>query len=179
MSTFYFRGPLLAMSKVHDLFIALTPRMPPQVHLHFPPAGDIISAETGQLTGAWSDVPLGDLVGTDGGGNYAAPAGACLTWNTASILDGTRVKGRTFIVPLSNTQYDDGSLSAASLAVLTNAANAFVAASAPDNFVVWHRPYPGRPAGVLPARAAHPGAAASVTSSSVRDTVAILTSRRD
>jgi hypothetical protein len=103
-----------------------------------------------------------------GSGSYAAPAGAVITWLTGLVHQGRRVRGRTFLVPLSNTALEsNGTLSTGFLTNCRNAATAYVASAA--NPCIWARPDPGTTN----------GAAFAVAAGTVLDKVAILTSRRD
>lgn len=103
-----------------------------------------------------------------GSGTYAAPAGAVITWLTGLVHQGRRVRGRTFLVPLSGSALEsNGTLSAAYLTNVRNAASAYIASAA--NPAIWCRPDPGTTN----------GAAFTVAAGSVQDKVAILSSRRD
>lgn len=101
-------------------------------------------------------------------GGYSALSGACVNWLTGSIVNGKRVRGRTFVVPLAANCYDvDGSLTANFLTTVRAAAATLVSAS---DLAIWHRPTsPG----------ATDGSAATVSASSVNDKMAYLSSRRD
>ena len=143
--------------------------------------GDVINSATGAIEGSWTaPAILPSTTATPAGTVYASPAGLTLRWTTGTVADGSRIVGRTFIVPCASTMYEsDGTLNPALLLTVQNAAANFVAAAAPG-FVIWHRPRLARAAvGTLKALTAHPGSLAIVTGSSVRDKVAILRSRRD
>lgn len=142
-------------------------------------SGDIINSATGAIEGTWV-APAIAPSGSGGSLDYAGPAGATITWLTNTVADGSRVRGRTFLVPGAAGAFDsDGTLKPAVRAGIEAAAANFVAAAAPT-LVVWHRPRLARPAtATLPALAAHGGSLAPVTGSSVPDRVQILRSRRD
>lgn len=98
---------------------------------------------------------------------YAAPAGAVVEWRASGVLNGRRVKGRTYLVPLnSGTFQDDGTLAPATMTAILGAANALLAAAdaATHPLVVYS-----------PTHEAHD----TVTSVRVNDKAAILRSRRD
>lgn len=155
------------MADLHSFFSALTTWLPTSVHISFPAAGDSYNDVTGALTGSWTASTNADVVGGSLD-SYAAPAGACVTWNTAGIVNGRRVRGRTFIVPVARNGYDtDGTLAAALVNALDTAAANLVTASA-GGLLVWHRPVSGS------GGSAHP-----VTGHRVRDKIAVLRSRRD
>lgn len=163
-----------------DVFwTSVLPYMPPVVHAQVQTGGDQIDDETGDLIGSWVGVARAIETGS-GGADYAAPAGACVTWLTPIIRDGHRIKGRSYLVPLSQEFYqNDGSLQTDALAAVVAAAEAFVTAAA-GNLRIWHRPRLAR--AETPehkALTAHVGSQAAVISSAVADKVAVLRSRRD
>jgi hypothetical protein len=167
------------LPSLHTFWGEVAMKLPNDVAIQAENAGDIISDATGDLVGAWT----ADAVGNDGGidsNPYAAPSGAVVTWLTAQVLDGRRLRGRTFIVPLAGSKYQsDGSLDAATISVIQAAANQLISAQS-SSFVIWHRPFAGSPAvGSRAARPAHDGGHAFVTSAVVHDFTAVLRSRRD
>lgn len=141
-------------------------------------SGDIINSGTGAIEGTWT-APTIAPSGSGGSAQYAGPAGATVTWVTNTVADGSRIRGRTFLVPGAASAFqDDGTLIPSIVAGIKTVADAFVAATAPT-FVVWHRPRLARAAtGTLPAQTAHPGSLAPITGSRVPDRVQILRSRR-
>lgn len=141
--------------------------LPTGVTLTFPTQIDILEPGTGILLDAVPVSTTGPITGIDGG-VYAAPAGMCVTWRTTGIVNGQRVRGRTFLVPLGQSMMQaDGTPSTTSVNNASSAAAALIAA-APE-LVVWHRPISVTAGG---------GEAHPVISANVRDTVAMLTSRR-
>lgn len=167
------------LNSVHTFWSAVAPEMPGDVTMNVETSGDIIDDATGALVSAYSEAALAPIVGSASGG-YAAPCGGLVRWNTATILDGRRLRGRTFIVPMTGF-YDDaaGGFTDAQVAVIKSAADAFIAAQS-ASFVIWHRPAAARLAGEDgPARAAHAGGHGLVTGSGVTGKFAVLRSRRD
>lgn len=146
--------------------------------------GDEIEDTTGALVGAWDDHTSDHVVTGGGIGPYAPPVGALVQWRTGVILDGSRVQGHTFVVPMSGNSYDaSGFIASTFRTPMQSAADAFVAAES-SSFVIWHRPFPGRAAGPgtppkPTAKAAHDGGHALVTSAVVPGKTAVLRSRRD
>ena len=116
--------------------------LPTGLTIQVPSTGDIISDTTGAITGAWSDgTPVAVVTGT-AAGVYAGNAGAVVHWLTGAVINGRRLRGRTFLVPLIGSAYDaNGSLSATTITAITNAATTLVAAIG-TNLLVWHRPVP-------------------------------------
>jgi hypothetical protein len=149
------------------------------VNLQVESAGDILEDTTGVITGAWTATPVLPVVGT-GAALHAAPVGASVAWLTSTILDGHRLKGRTYLVPLGSDCFaGDGTLDGPRMANIAAAAVTFVAAEAGD-LVVWHRPRIATAATAYhPAVTARAGGHGLVTGSSVADVAAVLTSRRD
>ena len=137
------------------------------VTITVPDSGEVLEDTTGVLEDVWTSTAGAPFAG-GAGGVVAAGVGACITWKTGGIIDGRRLRGRTFIVPLSSTAYEaNGTLTAAALTALTNFGNSMMA-SGP--LAVWHRPT---------SEAAADGNSYGVVSFSVREKVAFLSSRRD
>lgn len=167
VSTFYSDGTTGFQAVLTDFYTAIKGYLPNQQVVDVAADGDIIDSETGLITSSWTTTPNVGVTGT-GGPSYPAGVGACVTWRTAAVIEGKRVRGRTFIVPLTTAAYDqDGTLIAECLTAL-RAASADVVAS--GQFYVFSRP---RLSPVLP------GSAVPFTASTVTDKVAYLSSRRD
>lgn len=146
---------------------AIADQLPAGVNLSVPATGDTIDDATGTLVSSWASGVDTQVIGSANGA-FAAPAGACITWDTDGIANGRRVRGRTFLVPLGGTALDTGgTLSGTALNDIRAAATALVDAAAGD-FLVWHRPT----AGVG-------GSSHSVVGSRLADKAAVLRSRRD
>lgn len=145
----------------------LTNHMPIGVTVTVPNNGDTIEAETGRLVDVWSFGSEGVFQGIDQG-KYPGGVGATIGWLTAGIVNGHRVRGRTFVVPLDSTRYaTDGTLDASVVSDLMAAAQTLQASLGEDH-LIWHRPSKGGSNG-----SAHP-----VVGYRVRDRVATLSSRR-
>lgn len=179
VATMYFLNTETVMASLQAFWEDLAGSMPVDVAIFIPPAGDIIDDATGTITGAWSDEPPASIPGTSAS-TYVAAAGGLISWETSTILDGRRLRGRTFVVPLASPNFfTDGSLTDAMTGLLLTTGNALALAE-DENFCVWHRPYPGREATEgHPARAAHAGSHGLVTSVRAPGRGAILRSRRD
>ena len=152
--------------------------MPATVTLTTEPEGDIFDDTNGQITGSWTEGT--DAVSTGSASTYAGPVGASVTWRTSGVVGGKRVKGRTFIVPLNGDNYDSfGSLTDPLLTLLRGAASTLVAAS-PGQLLVWSRPIV---IGDLDSKGEQKpirdGSTWAVGAASVRDSVAVLRSRRE
>lgn len=132
-----------------------------------PTSGDTIEDTTGELVGTWAAAGGGAVVGT-AGNLAAAGVGASVSWLTGGIVRGHRLRGRSYIVPLSLQAYDsDGTLTAPALTAVQNFGNALVGGNV---LAVWHRPT---------SKGAADGTSYGAIQARVRDKVAFLSSRRD
>lgn len=134
--------------------------------VNYPSSGDIIDSGTGAIVGTWTDTPQSPT-----GGNLSdAPVmgvGARVEWITGVVLNGRRVRGRTFIVPLAKSRFEGpGMLTSGCVSTLQSAASALVAAT---DLRIWSRP--GPTPGAM-------GGSALVVSAAVPDQVSWLRSRR-
>lgn len=179
VSTFYAINAASMISPLNTFYSLLAGALPNDVTATVQNTGDVIEATTGALVDTWTGPVQPPTVGANAG-TFASPSGATVSWLTPAIMDGHRLKGRTFLVPLGGNSYDtDGSLDFGVMGSIGQRAAELVAASA-SNFVVWHRPFAGRAATpTSPARPAFSGAFAFVTGYVVPEKVAVLRSRRD
>lgn len=153
---------------VHTFFTAIASRLPGVVRLRVDPNVERLDEASGEIVAfeLATDRPV--ISGTTTG-NFSSATGACITWMTAGVRNGRRIRGRTFLVPLASAAYDtDGTLNPTARTNIETAAQALN-----DDFgglVVFSRPSgPG----------ATDGQAALVTGVRVTDKTAILRSRRD
>lgn len=113
--------------------------MPSNVFINVPPDGDTIEVETGLLQNVWSDGVTHTYTGGQGGA-HAAGVGVCITWLTAGIVNGKRIRGRTFIVPLGGSRFDtDGTILDNTLSGIREATNTLLGAM-DDGLMIYHRP---------------------------------------
>ena len=158
--------PNVLAPSIRLFFEAIKGLLPQNTTIQYPSASDTVTTETGQIVGT---VPVSALTATVSSavGAFSGSSGGVVHWLTSGFSAGRRVRGRTFLVPLTNGAYDtNGSLSTAALGTLTTAASGLVTAGSPT-FVVWARPTSFRA-----------GSAHTVTASSVPDLSAVLRSRR-
>lgn len=150
-----------------DFFHAVDDVIPGGNSVVVPGDGDIIDETNGELVDVWSEGAAVTVPGADGVPQAAAGVGACINWLTAGIVNGKRVRGRTFVVPMSTSRYDAaGTLSAPAITALE--AGGLLLAT--GGLGVWHRPT--TPGGT-------DGSFHMATAFRVRDRVAFLSSRRD
>jgi hypothetical protein len=155
------------MAPIRTAFLGLAGILPTGLTITYPTAGDLVDEFTGTLLGAYSSASVAATNGS-GAAASAAGVGACVTWQTGQVVAGRRLRGRTFLVPLSSGAYDvDGTLTTTAKNTIQTFADAM---NAIPEFCVWHRPS---------GKGASDGASRLVSGVTVKDKVAILTSRRD
>lgn len=138
---------------------------------------DIIDAVTGVLITTFSSAPLAVISGTGAAapGYGPTPSGILLTLNTSTVSSGSRIRGRSFFVPVGNAVDANGSPNAEYLATVLAAGQRLMSTVGPGgHLTVWRRPR--KASTLLPAR---PGTSALVTGVTVRDKYTVLRSRRD
>lgn len=141
--------------------------VPQGVTITVPSTGDVIDDQTGQITGGWARSGGGSFSSNLLTQNAAAGCGANVTWDTATVINGRRMRGRTFLVPLGAQVYEaDGTLSSGTLALVNAFATALRAAG---GLRILRRP--GGPTGPG-------GTSGAVTGHRVPDHVSVLRSRR-
>lgn len=161
------------VSGILSAFSAQSKLLPTNVTVQVPGAGDVIEDTTGQLVDVWSAAG-GGLVAGNGSSQCAAGVGANITWLTGGIINGRRLRGRTFIVPLAlrdpgsgDEFYDtDGTLGTVCRGRVTTLATDLMATGP---LAVWHRPT--TPGG-------SDGNSYGVVASRIPDRVSTLRSRR-
>lgn len=178
VNTFYSLDAPAAMEHIQELYTNLAPGLPTLMHMQVVSAGDVINPVNGELTGGWVGDPQTEIIGADSAA-YPAPAGACIRWRTSTVVDGHRLQGRTFLVPLGGGSYQsDGSINPTNVANITSAAIQLLADLA-DNLVIWHRPRKAKAAdGSRPAVTARNGSYALVDTGFCVDKTVVLRSRR-
>lgn len=160
-----------AAAKTHAFLTPLLPILPNVVSVEALAEVEEINESTGDLIGFWTTPSNATRFGTAAAGvGWSAPSGAVISWQTGGVRNGRRIRGRTFVVPLSTSVYDaSGTLTAIALTALNNAANALTGGSDLTDFRVWGRPTVAAPAS---------GQSAVVLGHRVPDMAAILRSRR-
>jgi hypothetical protein len=159
--------PAPPVAAIKSALTASAALFPSGMNITVPNSGDTIDDADGELTGVWTSSGGGTVGGTTVGVTVLG-VGACITWHTGAIVDGRRLRGRTFLVPLAATVWEaNGTFSAGALASLKVLSDALMATG---GLGVWHRPT--TPGGI-------DGTSSSVLSNTITDKPAILTSRRD
>lgn len=166
VSTFYFlSGATGFTADLGDFWEVVASFMPDSCTVIVPNSGETIDLATGQPNGTWTDGTPESHTGS-GGSNFFAGVGARAVWETLGYVNGRRVRGSTFLVPLRNGVADNGTIETSVLEDLQDAADALVAAQSGD-FVVWTRAVGGSG-----------GVATAVTNAVIPDVTSWLRSRR-
>lgn len=159
-----------AVSRTRSFFGALSAMLPDSVSIEPEQEVDLIEDTTGELLDSFQSTNGGIVEGT-ATGSYSAASGAVVNWRTGGIRNGRRIRGRTFLVPLASSVYNDtGVLIPSVQAAIAAAANQLAANTGTPDLFVYARPTgPG----------ASDGMSSVVNGASVPSMGAILRSRRD
>jgi hypothetical protein len=111
---------------------------------------------------------------------WAGGTGYVVNWTTGAVINGKKVRGRTFMVPITSTAFsNDGTVISSLITTMQSAGQALIA-DASTELVVWSKLWdkkPGEaPAGVPPKQIG--GALASVNGCLIPDRAAQLRTRR-
>jgi hypothetical protein len=175
VSTFYFSTLTTAyLTALRTFYNALVAMLPNTCSIQVAGSGDTISDVDGKINGVWSNTPPSVVTGTSASG-YAAPVGVLVRWESAGIVNGHHVRGKTYIVPAVNIYEANGTIVAANLTTISGAAATLLTAVGSD-MKVWARPFDTDP--VDPAKH-RDGSSYAITSATVPDKAVVLRSRRD
>lgn len=161
-----------AADRIHNFAVAFSRHLPAAAAVQAHPEVEIIDEATGRLEDVRSIVPGAKQAGSSTNtGGYAAASGAVINWRTQGVRNGRRIRGRTFLVPLSGTAFDSsGTLTSACMTDLNTAATGLTNTSGSPDLGVYARP-------------TAPGAADGnwvvASSFTIPDMAAVLRSRRD
>lgn len=179
-SNFFFDSPdgtfttaedaVAAAGKVNTFFTAVKTKLPPTVQLSIQSDVEILSALSGELVNVVNAGTIAAINGSATSQPYSAATGAVITWRTAGVRNGRRVRGRTFLVPcVSGMFQNDGTIENTNISEIQTAATALAAPFNGAQLGIWSRPS---------APGAGDGDFFEVTSASVPDLAAVLRSRR-
>jgi hypothetical protein len=155
-----------AVAAIRAFFDSMRTRAPSGVSWAFPGELATCNDSTGTVVG-YSSVTAPSGVSAAGSGSYAAGVGCRIDWLTDGVLAGRRVKGRTFFVPMTASNFDSaGTIDGAALSSMQGYVNTLVSAlqALPCVPLVFSRRAPG---------------VYAITSGVIVDKDAILRSRRD
>lgn len=160
--------PDSAVVATRAFFQSLSGLLAPGVSISIENAVEELETGSGQMQTIHTTASVTPVTAS-GAGTYAAPVGAVVNWITNEVRNGRRVRGKTFLVPMSSSIYQaDGTLATAHMATIQQAAEALIA-DANSLLCVYARPETGTTNGRL----------APVTGARVPDMAAVLRSRRD
>lgn len=154
--------------RVHDLFATVFANYGvPGMTVTFDSEAVELNTTTGQLEQVIPVDPPDPVLG-GGIGTFARASGFRLDWTTPAIVNGRRLRGRTFFVPVVSSIFDaDGTLDPGAAAIIGPAASEYFAdagGTAAVNPSVWSRTH---------------GVQADITGFVLPDEDAILSTRRD
>lgn len=156
-------------ANVMAFFSAIKALVPAIVTFTMQP-GASVHEDDGTLINEATITSLPAPVVCTGSGAYSAASGILVLWNTGAVNGGKKVRGRTYLVPVSTTVLQaDGTIVDAQRTVVQTAANTLVGATP-------------APAINSRARASNPlatNATVQVVSAVVSDKQVVLRSRRD
>lgn len=156
-------------ARSHTFWAAIAPYLPTGVSVTMPNTLEEVLSSNGELV-AEHVFPGGTTVNGSAGNTYSSAVGACVTWRSPFVVNGRKLRGRTFLVPLGSQVFSaDGTLSDSIRLNIQNAGNALANATTGIDLAVWHRPTAGL----------SNGNAAGVSHCTVNDKGAVLRSRRD
>lgn len=171
-----------AVAKADALIQALKPYTPYQSAMKTMPDVEALDVATGALQSVYNTTPAAATVSTGTlGTKFTAASGAVITWKTNTVKNRRRMRGRSFLVPLSiNIVEQNGTLDPTFTAALNTAATALRATGSVTRLQVYARPVkdftiPGTDVSYT----FNGGKAGEVIGHVIPDKVAVLRSRRD
>lgn len=143
VSTFYLaEGATGFLADINVFWGNVGNRFPAGITWNTPSSGDLIDVATGNLTGTWTE-PGTSSVNSSGTGSFASGVGVRIQWATSGVTNGRRVRGSTFLVPLTTACYQaDGTIDGAILGGLLTSAAALSSGLGSDH-MIWTRPKGG------------------------------------
>jgi hypothetical protein len=122
VSIFYSIDSVDVTAELGTFFNAIKSFFPTAVTWSIPSSGDVLQTDNGKITGGWSGGTAASIGGS-GATAYVGGTGAFIRWGTSGVVDGRRVKGRTFLCPLIVSQFDaSGTILDATVTSLNTAA---------------------------------------------------------
>ena len=120
-------GPQQFADNVRAFFLGLQFALPNEVVLSFNSEVLELDTSTGQLLQVHPVTPPNNVAGS-ATGSYAHASGIRLDWLTPSVLNGRRLRGRTYLVPAASAVFDtSGRLTTTAQNNIKTAGNAYVA----------------------------------------------------
>lgn len=159
-----------AVDKVYAGFQRIQTLLPTAVTINMEQEVEIIEDTNGELVDSIGTTSPVTLNGTSSS-TWSAASGAVISWKTNGIRKGRRIRGRSFLVPLSGSAYDGtGRLSGSAVTQIQSMATLLADSTTTPDLGVYARPT---------AKGATDGQWSVVSTGNVTNLGAILTSRRD
>ena len=141
--TFYSRNLTNTLPSAVKTFLdSVASGIPSSCTFTIPGGGDTIDEATGALVGAWSAGSNLAASGT-GANTFTLGSGVRIEWNTGAVYGGHHIRGRTFMVPVLNANFDAAGRVAAGTISGWGAAATTLISSQGGDMVVWSRPRKG------------------------------------
>lgn len=132
LSTFYLSAGSTNVAPILTFFTAIKDLFPLNLTFQVPSTGDAIDSATNKIVGGWAGSGGGSASSVHTSNSYSGTSGALVHWSTGAVLNGRRLAGRTYLVPIAGDQYfTDGSLTGTCQTTIQNAANAMITALTP------------------------------------------------
>jgi hypothetical protein len=156
-----------AAAAAKGLFVSLVNHLPTGVSYNCASTAQVFS-DAGVLQSEVAVTTLPTTVNGTQAGGYPGGVGAVIYWNTGAVNGGHKVRGRTFMVPMSNAAFAaDGTLQTTLVAALQGAVNTFVGSGTSPCVNTRSLGKPGRVNGTI-----------GIISGTVKDRSAFLRTRR-
>lgn len=153
---------------VRTLMNSFLSNLPSVITIAMDPEVQVIDEATDTLLNVVTTTPGASLTGTATGG-FSGATGAVINWSTSTIRNGRRMRGRTFLVPLSSSSFDNaGSLFGTLPGNITAAATTY-----------WQTPEITPVVYGRPTQLGTDGVSGPITAGRCPDLSAVLRSRRD
>lgn len=136
-------GEQAAVNAVRAFWFALAGILPDELRLTVNPVVDSYNRETGDLIASNTAGTVPAVVAGTSTTGYAGGAGLKITWNTGQIRNGRRVRGSTFIVPVTLGAFTNiGTVTPGTITTVNAAAANLVTALGQGgvSLGVWSRP---------------------------------------
>ena len=178
LSTFYFAPSVTDFTPVRTFFEAIKSHLVNGTQYAYPSVCDVLDVDTGKVVGVQTVTSLSPTTSTATTQQYSGATGSMVRWITNGFVNGNRVAGRTFLIPLPSTEFNtSGSIATASQTAFQAAATALITAMNPG-FLIYARPFPGRNEPGKPVIPARLGTVWPVQSSVVPNLAYVQRSRR-
>lgn len=144
VSTFYTRGLGSSLATgVVTYFNALKPLLPqsPSVVLSIPAGGEELDEETGAFLGVWGSTTPTTVQGTGTSPSFAHGVGIRCVWQTDGTTGRRRVRGTTFLVPVTAPILELGTIAENTRSQVVTAGENLITAA--PGFCIWTRPKNG------------------------------------